>query len=54
MTDRETIAVYDARAGEYARLDTTGVASDTLTAFMALLPAGGLFRTLTSVMGPFF
>lgn len=50
MTDRETIAVYDARAGEYAQLDTTGAASESLTAFMALLPAGG--RVLDLGCGP--
>lgn len=50
MTDRKTIDVYNARAQDYARLDTTGTPSATLAAFMALLPDGG--RVLDLGCGP--
>lgn len=50
MTDRETIGVYDARAEDYARLDSSGKPGASLIAFMALLPPGG--RVLDLGCGP--
>jgi len=41
MSDRDTIAVYNARVGEYAKLEPSTTPSDTLAVFMAALPAGG-------------
>lgn len=41
MTDRETIAVYDARAGDYAKLAPSDKESETLATFIAGLPKGG-------------
>ena len=38
MTDRETIAVYDARAGDYAKLEPSQAPSETLSAFIKALP----------------
>ena len=40
MTDRETIDVYNARAGDYAKLETSDTPSATLAAFIAALPEG--------------
>jgi SAM-dependent methyltransferase len=40
VTDRDTIAVYDARAGDYAKLDPSDTPSATLSAFIATLPRG--------------
>ncbi|WP_292286766.1 class I SAM-dependent methyltransferase [Marivita sp.] len=40
MTDRDTIAVYDARAGDYAKLDSSETPGATLSAFIAALPRG--------------
>lgn len=50
MTDRETIAVYDARAGDYAKLEPSNTPSDTLAAFIAALPEGA--RVLDLGCGP--
>lgn len=50
MSDRETIAVYDARAGDYAKLDPSGRPSATLAAFLADLPDGA--RVLDLGCGP--
>lgn len=50
MTDRETIAVYDARAGDYAKLETTDTPSETLATFIAALPTGA--RVLDLGCGP--
>ncbi len=50
MTDRETIAVYDARAGDYAKLDPSDTPSDTLVTFIAALPDGA--RVLDLGCGP--
>jgi 2-polyprenyl-3-methyl-5-hydroxy-6-metoxy-1,4-benzoquinol methylase len=50
MTDRETIAVYDARAGDYAKLDTSDTPSETLAAFIEGLPEGA--RVLDLGCGP--
>ena len=50
MTDRETIAVYDARAGDYAKLETFDTPSATLAAFIAALPTGA--RVLDLGCGP--
>ena len=51
MTDQETIDVYNARAGEYARLVTTDAAPHaTLAAFMARLQPGA--RVLDMGCGP--
>ncbi|SHH97224.1 class I SAM-dependent DNA methyltransferase [Marivita hallyeonensis] len=41
MTDPKTIAVYDARADDYAQLETSERPSKTLAAFMSELPTGG-------------
>lgn len=41
MPDKETIAWYDTAAQAYAQRFTSGTPNATLTAFMALLPAGG-------------
>jgi trans-aconitate methyltransferase len=40
VTDRETIDVYNARAGDYAKLETSKTPSTTLAAFIAALPKG--------------
>lgn len=50
MTDRKTIAVYDARAGDYAKLETSDTPSETLAAFIAGLPRGA--RVLDLGCGP--
>jgi len=50
VTDRKTIAVYDARAGDYARLDPSDTPSATLAAFLAALPQGA--RVLDLGCGP--
>ncbi|WP_299790956.1 class I SAM-dependent methyltransferase [uncultured Marivita sp.] len=50
MTDRETIAVYDARAGDYAKLETSDTPSATLAAFIVALPTGA--RVLDLGCGP--
>lgn len=50
MTDRETIAVYDARASDYAGLDPSGTPSGTLASFIADLPTGA--RVLDLGCGP--
>ncbi|MFA8387302.1 MAG: class I SAM-dependent methyltransferase [Pelagibaca sp.] len=50
MTDRETIAVYDARASDYAGLDPSPAPSDTLASFIAGLPTGA--RVLDLGCGP--
>lgn len=50
MTDRDTIAVYDARAGDYAKLETSDTPSETLAAFIATLPTGA--RVLDLGCGP--
>lgn len=50
MTDRETIALYDARAAEYADAVATPEPSPRLAAFIAALPAGG--RALDLGCGP--
>lgn len=50
MTDRETIAVYDARAGDYAKLDPSDTPSATLATFIAALPEGA--RVLDLGCGP--
>lgn len=41
MPDEKTIAFYDTAAERYAKLTDTGAPSESLKAFMALLPAGG-------------
>lgn len=41
MPDEKTIAFYNSAAERYAKLTDTGAPSENLTAFMALLPAGG-------------
>jgi SAM-dependent methyltransferase len=41
MTDRDTIDVYNARVGEYAKLEPSTTPSETLAEFMAALPDGG-------------
>ena len=46
MTDRKTIAVYDARVADYAKLDTSDTPGETLAAFIAALPRGGLVLDL--------
>ena len=50
MTDRETIAVYDARAGDYAKLEPSDTPSETLGAFIDALPDGA--RVLDLGCGP--
>lgn len=50
MTDRETIAVYDARADEYAKLEPSDMPSETLATFMKALPDGA--RVLDLGCGP--
>lgn len=50
MTDRETIAVYDARAGDYAKLESSHTPSDTLATFISALPEGA--RVLDLGCGP--
>lgn len=51
MTDRETIAVYDARAGDYADMtDDHNRADPRLEAFIAACPQGG--RVLDLGCGP--
>ena len=50
MTDRETIAVYDARAADYAKLEPSDTPSDTLATFIAALPQGA--RVLDLGCGP--
>lgn len=51
MTDRETIAVYDARAAEYAEV-TSGIAADPrLIDFIARLPERGAVLDLGSGPG---
>lgn len=50
MTDRDTIAVYDARARDYAKLEPSNTPSDTLAAFIAALPHGA--RVLDLGCGP--
>jgi len=41
MTDRETIGIYSARAGEYATLKPEKVQEDALAGFLADMPEGG-------------
>lgn len=41
MPDEKTIAFYDTAAERYANLTDTGTPSESLRAFLALLPAGG-------------
>ncbi|MBO6881971.1 MAG: class I SAM-dependent methyltransferase [Marivita sp.] len=50
MTDRETIAVYDARAADYAKLEPSDTPSDTLATFIKALPQGA--RVLDLGCGP--
>ena len=50
MTDRETIAVYDARADEYAKLEPSDMPSEALATFMKALPDGA--RVLDLGCGP--
>lgn len=50
MTDHETIAVYDTRAGDYAKLEPSEAPSDTLAAFIKALPDGA--RVLDLGCGP--
>ncbi|MCR9108132.1 class I SAM-dependent methyltransferase [Marivita sp. XM-24bin2] len=50
MTDRETIAVYDARAGDYAKLEPSDIPSETLAMFIEALPDGA--RVLDLGCGP--
>ena len=50
MTDHETIAVYDTRAGDYAKLEPSETPSDTLAAFLKVLPDGA--RVLDLGCGP--
>lgn len=50
MTDRETVAVYDARAGDYAKLDPSDTPSETLATFIAALPTHA--RVLDLGCGP--
>lgn len=50
MTDHETIAVYDTRAGDYAKLEPSEAPSDTLAAFIKTLPDGA--RVLDLGCGP--
>lgn len=50
MTDHETIAVYDTRAGDYAKLEPSETPSDTLAAFIKALPDGA--RVLDLGCGP--
>jgi SAM-dependent methyltransferase len=50
MSDRETIAVYDARAGDYAKLEPSDTPSDTLATFISALPEGA--RVLDLGCGP--
>ncbi|WP_439123719.1 class I SAM-dependent DNA methyltransferase [Marivita sp.] len=40
MTDRDTIAVYDARAVDYSKLEPSQTPSETLAAFLNALPNG--------------
>lgn len=40
MTDNQTIALYDAKAADYAKLVNSDKPDSQLRAFMALLPAG--------------
>lgn len=49
-TDPQTLAVYAARAGEYARLFAEGPPSEHLAAFIAALPPGA--RVLDLGCGP--
>lgn len=48
--DQETVSVYDARAGEYARMFRTAEPGRHLRAFLAALPPGG--RLLDLGCGP--
>jgi SAM-dependent methyltransferase len=41
MTDRETLAVYDAQAADYAALTTSEARDKQLAAFIADMPPGG-------------
>ena len=41
MTDRGTIDVYNARVQDYAKMEPSTTPSDTLAAFIAVLPKGG-------------
>ncbi|MFP7569774.1 class I SAM-dependent DNA methyltransferase [Marivita sp. S2033] len=50
MTDRDTIAVYDARAADYAQIDPSCSRSATLAAFIDALPKGA--RVLDLGCGP--
>ena len=50
MIDRETIAVYDARAGDYAKLEPSDRPSETLARFIAELPEAA--RVLDLGCGP--
>ena len=50
MVDRETIDVYDARAGEYAEMLNKQAPDAQLVAFMRMLPDGG--RVLDLGCGP--
>ncbi len=50
MTDPRTIAVYDARAGDYARLNMTSRPDADLQAFIDAVPVGG--RILDLGCGP--
>lgn len=50
MADRKTIAIYDAKAADYARLVTMDTPDASLQAFIGLIPAGG--RVLDLGCGP--
>lgn len=50
MTDRETIDVYNAKADDYAAIETLDAPSETLSEFIAGLPKGG--RVLDLGCGP--
>ncbi len=50
MSDPRTIAVYDAKAGDYAKLTLTSRPDADLQAFIALIPDGG--RVLDLGCGP--
>ncbi len=50
MADEKTIAIYDAKAADYARLVTMDTPDASLQAFIDLIPAGG--RVLDLGCGP--
>lgn len=50
MSDEETIRVYDARAGDYAKVTAAVKPDETLQDFMSVLPVGG--RVLDLGCGP--